>query len=335
MSMILVTHNLGVVAGRTDEIAGHVWRPHRRTRPDRGGLSAPAPSLHRGAAVGDTAHGPARPHAAADHSGPAAGHAASMPGCPFAPALPGGGGALPSSHAADDGERPTVATASPATCRCSGWRRSSGIRRGRPREERTEWSAGAWHDRSCRRSTPRRSPLTCRDDALLKVRDLAVNFQPRRQDHSQRSKASPSTWRAAKRSDLSASPAAARPRSAERFCVYCRGEIRGRRGRSIYGGCELDSLSKARDARYARALADDLPGPAVVVQPAPEGRGHRRRRAWRSRVLARRRRRRRIDAALADVGMSRSMVEGAGRTSSPAASASASPSPAPWRSDPS
>ena len=53
MAMVLVTHDLGVVAGRTDEIAVMYAGSIVEQAPHVGAVRADAPPLHRGAAAFD------------------------------------------------------------------------------------------------------------------------------------------------------------------------------------------------------------------------------------------------------------------------------------------
>ncbi len=47
MALVLITHDLGVIAGLADRVARHVCRPHRRERACHRHLQAAAASLHR------------------------------------------------------------------------------------------------------------------------------------------------------------------------------------------------------------------------------------------------------------------------------------------------
>ena len=101
-------------------------------------------------------------------------------------------------------------------------------------------------------------------------------------------------------------------------------------GRVRFDGVELTELQGRRPAADPAPHADDLPGPDLVAEPAPQGRRHRRRGP---RDLGRRRRRRRgrprstrCSARWASIPTAPATVD---RTSSPAVSASASRSRAP------
>ena len=59
MAVLLITHDLGVVAGMTRPDRGHVRRPDRRDGDDRGAVRPPAPPVHRRAAALDPAPRPA------------------------------------------------------------------------------------------------------------------------------------------------------------------------------------------------------------------------------------------------------------------------------------
>ena len=70
MAMILVTHDLGVVAGRADDDRGHVRRADRREGADRRAVPQRADAVHRGAAAVDPEAGRAPPAPAAGHPRP-------------------------------------------------------------------------------------------------------------------------------------------------------------------------------------------------------------------------------------------------------------------------
>ncbi len=88
-AVVLITHDLGVVAEIADRVAGHVRRADRRAGPDARGLRRPAAPVHVGAARLDPA---ARPPAAAPPDRDRRASPPSLlrppPGCAFAPRCP-------------------------------------------------------------------------------------------------------------------------------------------------------------------------------------------------------------------------------------------------------
>ena len=64
MALVLITHDLGVVAGHADQRGGDVRRAHRRTRADARAVQVDAHAVHRGAAGSDPARRCRAAHAA-------------------------------------------------------------------------------------------------------------------------------------------------------------------------------------------------------------------------------------------------------------------------------
>ena len=132
MAMVLVTHDLGVVAGRTDEIAVMYAGAHRRAGADARALRAHAPPLHGGpAALDPQGRGP-QPHPPAGDHRPAARPPRSTAGVLVRPAVPVRAGPLPRRGADVGAERARAATASPASSR-SARRRTPPALRAQPR----------------------------------------------------------------------------------------------------------------------------------------------------------------------------------------------------------
>ncbi len=95
MAMILVTHDLGVVAGRADDIAVMYAGTHRRAGPHRRALPGDGPPLHRGAAQVDPQARAAEPHPARGHRRPTARPGEPAQGLQVRPPLPLRPGPLP------------------------------------------------------------------------------------------------------------------------------------------------------------------------------------------------------------------------------------------------
>ena len=72
VALIIITHNLGVVARYANRVNVMYAGPHRRVRQCGDDLSPAAPSLHHRAAELGAAAGPAAPGAAGSGGGPAA-----------------------------------------------------------------------------------------------------------------------------------------------------------------------------------------------------------------------------------------------------------------------
>ena len=129
--------------------------------------------------------------------------------------------------------------------------------------------------------------------------------------------------RAARRSGSSASPAAASRRSAARSLRL----IEPTAGRIVFDGEDIRRSTARELRRDAARDADDLPGPVRVARPAQTRRRHRREAARDPRHRAARgQRRARVRELLELVGLEPPSTASATRTSSRAASASASAS---------
>ena len=95
MSVILVTHDLGVVAGHTDEIIVMYAGQIVEKAPTPVLFSDDADALHRGAAGEHPQAGPAQPHGAARHPRPAARPHQPAQGLPLQPPVPVRAGPVP------------------------------------------------------------------------------------------------------------------------------------------------------------------------------------------------------------------------------------------------
>ena len=107
MSMMLVTHDLGVVAGRTDEIAVMYAGRIVEKAPTERALPRHEDAVHRGPDVVDPAALGAEPHATGDDPGPTAGPRASPRRLQVRPTVRVRAGPVPrGGAAADPGRRP-------------------------------------------------------------------------------------------------------------------------------------------------------------------------------------------------------------------------------------
>ena len=331
MAMILVTHDLGVVAGRTDEIAvmyaGQIVEkaPTRAVRqmrmpyteallksipkleqpePHPAARSSPAGrrtwSTRRRAASSPRA---ARTRRTVPHRGAAAAHRGETAGHLYRCWFPVGTGAEPRS-------------AQPRRRRRAG--HGAGGRPARRWRRRRPVETGAVSPDGRHRHRP---PPPA-DEALLRVEDLVVEFpagaglkvhavsghQPRRA----RGRDARPRRRVGLRQvdDRQGDHAAAAPDV---------GQVR-------FEGRRPDPAEGRGAAQAAPRAADDLPGPDLVAEPAAQGRGHRRRAAaiWKRRQGRARGQSPRCSTRSASTP---TWPSTAGRTSSPAASASASRSP--------
>ena len=102
MAMLLITHDMGVIAGHADRVQRDVRGPDRRDRRDRQPVHQHAPPVHPGAAGLDPAAQPGREPAAAEHPWPAARPDQPAGGLPVRRALQQGDRQVPHRRAAAD-----------------------------------------------------------------------------------------------------------------------------------------------------------------------------------------------------------------------------------------
>ena len=130
-AIMLITHDLGVVAELAASRHRHVCRPHRRGGAGRPAVRRPAASLYARPAGLDPAAGQRRRRAADRHRGRRAQPLRPAAGLPLQPALPTGRRALQGRAACPARDRAT------AIARPAGRRRSSFRFRQLPRHERS------------------------------------------------------------------------------------------------------------------------------------------------------------------------------------------------------
>ena len=184
MAMILVTHDLGVVAGRTDEIAVMYAGTVVEKAPTAVLFAADAHALHRGAALRRSRSSTSpQPHPARGHRRPAAGPRQPAARAASSPPLP------PTRRTGADEEPPLRSsdTTRATSSRC--WYpvgTPGGRRRRSSAQHRRRVPAGAAHAHPA--PAPRR-PRSCQlmagsgtahlrpaDDVLLRVENLVVEF---------------------------------------------------------------------------------------------------------------------------------------------------------------
>ncbi len=270
MSVILVTHDLGVVAGHTDEIAVMYGGRHRREGADEDAVRQHEDAVHRGA---DGEHPQARGSvalAAGDDPRASAGSRQPAGRVPVRPALPVRPRPLPRRGAtADPGRRP----GSPVRLLVPGRTRPSTTRGGEPSCTVASRGVGRRPARTRPDGRDRQGPPARRrrHRCCASRTSSSSSRSAAPASSSTPCRASASTCGAARRSVSSASPAAARAPRAGRSCS-CRAR---RRARSTFEGNELTTMSHEGDARGADPDADDLPGPDLVAEPAAQGARHR------------------------------------------------------------
>ena len=197
IALIIITHNLGVVARYADRVIVMYAGAHGRAGRGRRGVPPAAPSLHDGAAALGAAARPAARRQARDHRRPAAQPRQCAAGLPLRAALP-----VPDRDLRRRSRR-SIRPTPAALSRC---------------HRHAEIAAGkiAWAAQRRRRADRRRASRRAAaggaqsDQAFPGARRLA---RPRRH-WCARSRTSASTSIPARRSAWSANPAAARPRSA-------------------------------------------------------------------------------------------------------------------------
>ena len=301
MAMILITHDLGVVAGRTDEVAVmYAGRIVERAPTPR--LFKPhAHALHRGAAGGD----------------PEARCRRRTRRCPRSPA------GRPIRRGRCRAARSRRAAATPTSAAAARSRRS----RSRSRRHTLRLLASARHCRSrrmmphgrdplrairCSRSRTSSSNTPSAARPVHAVSDVSLRGRPRRD-------AGPGGRIRLRQVHPGPRRAAAAP-----------GAIAAS---VLFDGHELTALRRRGAAADAPPPAADLPGPDRLAQSAAAHRRHRRRAAGhRRRQGPRRARAAGARGASGGRARSRRWSWAACRTNSPAASASASASPARWSS---
>ena len=327
MAMILVTHDLGVVAGRADDIAVMYAGQIVEKAPDRHAVPQRAHALHRGAAAVDPEARRAAPHPAAGHPRPPARSsstrrraAASRPRCPYAQA---------SCHA----EAPPLVESEPGhEYRCwfpVGVGPTPGAQRRQraPHRPPLPRLPRQTSDLMAGTGTAHLRPAA---ESLLRVEDLVVEFPAGRQKVHAVSGVSIDVRRGETLGLVGESGCgkSTTGKAVIQLPAPTSGRVR-------FDGQDLTGLSGKPLRQVRTRLQLDLPGPDLVAEPPPQGARH-------------------PGRAAADLGPRR--AQGAGRqgprdarrgrprprrrrwtsgpTSSRAASASASRSPGPWSSSP-
>ena len=324
--MIIITHNLGVVARYADRVnvmyAGQIVETARA----RELYAEPAPPLHAGpAALGAAPGRDAQGEAGADR-GAAARPGAPAAGLPLLPALRLPRRPLPgrvaAAHAASAKNTRRLLGDADARRRATGRAVADGRRRRRKAGELT------------RRPAPMPEPPD-RGDILVDVQDLKMHFPVTagiifQRKVARRQAVDGVNFDVKQRRD-------ARPRRRIRLRQVHHGPrhppaLQAHRRRGQLRRHRPDQAQAATLRKHAPQDADDLPGPLRLAEPAHDGRQHHRRAAARSTAWQRQGAQGARPGAAAASSASTPTTPTATRTSSPAASASASASPARWRS---